>query len=155
MRTLLVAAALLALTLAGCSGDAGGNDDGSNSSGGGTTEAPTPSVQEFPFAISVALGTPLVPISPADEVRIPFQVPEGHRLLEATATWACGLPVPCELELELRHGEQDLITGGFGSADVTMTVDDPPAGRWTFWAFPSDQVGLAVDLEGTLTIALS
>jgi hypothetical protein len=156
-RTALAASlAILSLALAGCSegGDGGGDATGDDPGG---DAAPAASSQEFSFTLGPAVGLPvgggLLPVG--DDDRIPFEVPAGQGLLEAQVEWTCAAGALCELELELRHGESDLVTSDFGASPVTLVVDGPQAGRWTFWAFPSGGGSAVVGLEGTLTIELS
>ena len=149
----------LLVSLAGCSDGDGGQgaagDDANDAADG--EAAPAASSQEFRFALGPALGLPvgggLLPVG--DDDRIPFEVPAGHSVLEAQVAWTCDSGALCELEVELRHGESDLVTSDFGAGPITLTVDEPQSGRWTFWAFPSDEGSLALGLEGTLTVELS
>jgi hypothetical protein len=147
----------LAVSLAGCSG--GSPDDGGARVDGGAipSSAPKPSVEAFGFTLGAGAGLPVGgTLLPTDDGRrTPFEVPEGYTRLEATASWECDVDVLCELELELRRGEQDLMTSGFGPSPVELQVDDPPEGRWTFWAFPSNEGSVVLGVQGTLTVSLS
>ena len=159
MRARLVAGLAVALLLTGCADEPGGPAAGTGDDEGpsASTAAPGPAVQSYSFALGAAVGLPvggaILPID--DGRRTPFDVPAGYSKLEATAEWACEADALCELELELRKGEQDLMTSGFGPSPVALQVDDPPSGHWTFWAFPSGQGSVVASLEGTVTISLS
>lgn len=156
MRLAAVLAAF-AVCLAGCSGAPDDGGPGPGVDADPSPAAPEPSVQTFAFTLGAGAGLPVGgPILPADDGRrTAFEVPEGHAHLAATASWECDVDVLCELELELRRGEQDLMTSDFGPSPLALEVDGPPEGRWTFWAFPSSEGSLVVGVEGTLTVSLS
>lgn len=155
---LAAAVAALAFALAGCAGAAPDEAATGAGDGAGSPPAPpAPSVQSFGFALGAAAAGPvggaILPID--DGRRTSFEVAEGYSLLEATATWECDSGVLCELDLELRRGEQNLVTSGFGASPVALAVDGPEAGRYTFWAFPSSQGSVVLGAQGTLTVSLS
>lgn len=156
MRALL-ACLLAGLALAGCSDaepPATGADAGGDAAAVGP---PEPQTQEFEFGLGAAVGTPAIGSAlPVDDNRqVSFEVPEGYGLLEVTAAWACDIDAACDLDLELRRGEQNLQTAGFGPSPVTLSLEEPEAGRYTFWAFPSRGGSVIVGMQGTLTVALS
>jgi hypothetical protein len=156
MRETAVLAAL-AVALAGCAGAPAGPGDAGREGTLAPPAPPAPSVESFGFTLGAAAGSPVGgAILPVDDGRrTPFEVAEGYTLLEATATWECDPGALCELDLELRRGEQELVTSGFGASPVTLTVEEPGEGRWTFWAFPSSQGSVVVGVQGTLTVSLS
>ncbi|MEA3135796.1 MAG: hypothetical protein QOC71_77 [Thermoplasmata archaeon] len=157
VRGAVACLAVLSLLLGGCSGGSGG-DGGDNPSGDGATGSrPEPSTQQFPFSIGAGAGLPGLPgVLPLDdEALLPFEVPAGYASLAATVEWQCATAALCSLEVELRHGNQDIVTGTFGDSPLTMAVDAPEAGRYTFAAFPDGGGSVLLGLEGTLTIDLS
>jgi hypothetical protein len=148
--------AILVLALAGCS-DSGGEPDLPGDDAAVDGGPPAPSSQEFRFALDPALGLPvggdLLPVG--DDERIPFEVPAGHGRLTAQVAWTCDSGDLCALDVELRRGESDLMTSDFGASPLTLAIDDPQPGRWTFWAFPSGSGSVVLGLEGTLAVELS
>lgn len=156
----------LGFLLTGCAGGPDGDgagaggpdgDAGTGEDGGGP---PEPIVDRFQFTRELGVGLPILGgLVPDDSRPVPFAVPEGYTRLDVTVEWTCklqtGVDPLCDLELELRHGDLDLVTADYGSSPVGLSVDDPPAGRWTFWAFPSDQGSLQTGVEGTVTVSLS
>ncbi|MHB1262466.1 MAG: hypothetical protein ACYC2H_12205 [Thermoplasmatota archaeon] len=111
----------------------------------------------YDFGLGAAAGTPVIgtilPID--DERRVAFEVPEGYAHLVATATFECDAAPTCELEVELRRGEQDLVTAGYGGSPITLTLDEPEGARYTFWAFPSGGGSLVLGMQGTVTVDLT
>ena len=158
MRLLAILA--LAVLAAGCAGP-GGSDGGADGSNGSTTAdvdaGPQPSTQEFTFTLGGGIGTPLLgQVLPLDDENLlPFDVAEGYSTLVATVEWQCDNPALCDLEVELRRGNQDIVTGDYGGSPLTLSVDDPQAGRYTFAAFPDSGGSVVLGMQGTLTVELS
>lgn len=154
-----LAALAFCILLAGCSGAP--DEPGAGPAGPATQDegaaAPEPQSMAFDFGLGAAAGTPVLGgILPVDDQRmVSFEVPDGHTLLTATATFDCDVAPTCELDVELRRGEQDLATAGFGASPITLTLDEPEGGRYTFWAFPSRGGSVVVGMQGTLTVELA
>ncbi len=158
MRAAWVAAlASLFVLVSGCASNADGQEDGASDAGLETGGAPPPETMSFDFGLGAAVGTPVLgTILPIDDQRkVSFEVAEGHALLVATATFECDAAPTCDLDVELRRGEQNVVTAGFGDSPITLTLEAPEGGRYTFWAFPSGGGSVVVGMQGTLTVELS
>lgn len=157
----VVVLAALAFALAGCAGTV---PDLADAEGDGGVEAlrapPEPRIESFTFTRGLGVGLPIAGGLPGDDgAAVPFEVPAGYTRMEVAVEWVCkvqtGVDPLCDLEVELRHGDQEVMTGAYGASPLGLDVDRPAAGRWTYWAFPAESGTLQTGVEGTVTVLLS
>lgn len=135
----LLAAALVAALLAGCTQGEGG--DSATAPTETVLPPPGPKPQpaydipfEGPFAVDAAGGSQQTS-EPADVNLVQpvtglfFDVPDATTGIDANASWACSSPT-CTFRFVLVHPDGQEVVDATASGHAELAVDEPAAGRW-------------------------
>ncbi|HUR26170.1 MAG TPA: hypothetical protein VM327_09185 [Candidatus Thermoplasmatota archaeon] len=161
----LAACAVVAMALAGCSsGDAIQDGPGSAEPVGRdprewqeeSSGSPVPRTSILEFSSSVSSGVPLVGNVLFDRGLIgPFQVLDGYGMLNGTLEWSCTAAPRCEMDFEVRHGNNEIVTAVTGQSPQTFSIPAPAEGRWTLWVFTPPESVAQAGMKGTAVLQFS
>lgn len=152
----LAACALAALLLAGCASDASSSRaarNGGQSIDWGDRERDTSLTTTLEFSSALSTGLPVAGNLLFDKGFVgPFMVPADQDTLKGVILWSCTSDPGCEMDFELRYGNNDLVTAVTGPSPQTFSIDAPAEGRWTLWAFTPPDAVAQTGVEGAAVL---